>query len=387
MEQDYPIIAGKAAGRKVSINPALHPAYQRLEQAALRGNHWASIAVRELNALTSGVVGKNNVYIRPYGPKDAAGNTGYIVFLPGLKATLYPTVLGSYCVTDLVLDANYFEATADEESGKRTGLYRVIPEGAIETWKTEYVEDGNIEAKNGRLVVIADSGYKSASNAARTIVPRAMEFPQVPEITVLQEGCDLHFTAGQKQLGGMIRYNPLSVDSSRGSALHLATTMEQARTLKNVIWAADQGGSAVLTQAMQILANKGVTLKSHTAYLYKPRTSPAAALKLAHKLELSLGKSFANTGWDPQGALSQLSVAGRRLNNSNDRYNKAYHTHAWINGLAKAAGPIGLGSGAAAAMGVSIPMIGGIVAAISGGSVVYALGQSLVEDLRTKFKR
>jgi hypothetical protein len=163
--------------------------------------------------------------------------------------------------------------------------------------------------------------------------------------------------------------------------------MEQAKTLKGVLWVADKGGSVVLTQAMKILVDKGVTLKGHTAYLYNPRTSPGDALRLAHKLELSLNESFADTGWDIQGALSQLSVAGQRLNNKDDPYSKAYHAQAWINGLVKAAGPVGLAGTAAAAMGASIPMLSGIVTAIGGGGVVYALGQSVVEDLRHKFKR
>lgn len=101
--------------------------------------------------------------------------------------------------------------------------------------------------------------------------------------------------------------------------------MIQAKGVEDVIWSADKGGSAVLTQAMQILVDKGVTLKGHTAYLYKPRTSPGNALRLAHKLELTLNETFADTGWDLQGALSQLGVAGARLNNKRDPYSRGHY--------------------------------------------------------------
>jgi len=386
--KDYPTIAGAAAGRRVTIHPGLHNTYRRLEQAALRGNHWARIAVKELHALTTGLQGKNNVYCRPFGsPKNAVGEQAFYVFLPGLKATVYPGIVGQYHVTELVLDANYYEATEEIRERTRMGLYRAQFEARDRTWKTEYVKDGKVAPHEGRLVVIGDSGYGKADDAAAGIIPKAMKHPGVPTLSVRQNGCDLHFTPGKKRLGGMVRYNALKEDSSRASALHLAASMEQAKNTKGVIWIADKGGSVVLTQAMQILVDKGITLKEHTAYLSHPRTSPGTALRLAHKLELALNESFADTGWDIQGAVSQLSVAGQRLKNGDDPYNKGYHTQAWINGLVKAAGPVGLAGAGAAAMGMSIPMLGGIVAAISGGGVVYALGQSVVEDLRHKLKR
>jgi hypothetical protein len=63
--KNYPTIAGAAAGRRVTINPDLHNTYKRLEQAALRGNHWARIAVKELNALTTGLSGKITSTLAP----------------------------------------------------------------------------------------------------------------------------------------------------------------------------------------------------------------------------------------------------------------------------------------------------------------------------------
>jgi hypothetical protein len=385
--KDYPTIAGAAAGRRVTINPDLHNTYKRLEQAALRGNHWARIAVKELNALTTGLSGKNNVYISRFGgSKNAVGEKAFYVFLPGLKATVYPGAVGQYHVTDLVLDANYFEATEEIRERTRMGLYRAkLQDGRL--WEAEYIKDGKVLPQDYRLVAIADSGYATAGDAAKKAIPIAMKQPGVPTDGVRRDGCDLHFTPGNKRLGGMIRYNALREDDSRASALHLAATMQQAQSTKGVRWVADRGGSAVLTQAMQILADRGIILEGHTAYLYKPSTSPGDALRLAHTLKLTLNESFADTSWNLQGAFSQLTVAGQRLKNADDPYSKGYHAQAWINGVVKAGGTLGLAGTAATAMGASIPMLAGVVGAISTVGALYAMGPSLLENLSHKFKR
>jgi hypothetical protein len=385
--KDYPTIAGAAAGRRVTIHPGLHNTYKRLEQAALRGNHWARIAVKELNALTTGLSGKNNVYRRPFGsPKNAVGEQALYVFLPGLKATVYPGAVGQYHVTELVLDANYFEATEEIRDRTRMGLYRTRP-GDEETWDTEYVKDGKVATQEGRLVVIADAGYESANDAADAIMPRAIKHPDVPAHMVRQNGGDLHFTPGDERLGGMIRYNALNEDSSRASALHLAASMAQAKNIKGVNWVADKGGSVVLTQAMQILVDKGITLKEHTAYLYHPRTSPGDALRLAHKLKLTLNEGFADTGWSAKGAVSQFRVAGQRLKNKADPYNKSYHRQAWINSVVKIGSPATLVGVAAAATGATIPMLATIATIVAAVEVTNALGQGALENLNHRFKR
>jgi hypothetical protein len=333
--------------------------------------------------------GKNNVYRRPFGsPKNAVGEQALYVFLPGLKATVYPGAVGQYHVTDLVLDANYFEATEKIRSGKRMGLYRAkLADEAGQQWQTQYVEDGKVAMQEGRLVVIADAGYESANDAADAIMPRAIKHPDVPAHSVRQNGGDLHFTPGDERLGGMIRYNALNEDSSRASALHLAASMAQAKNIKGVNWVADKGGSVVLTQAMQILVDKGITLKEHTAYLYHPRTSPGDALRLAHKLKLTLGESFANTGWSVKGALSQFRVAGQRLKNEDDAYNKSYHRQAWINSAVKIGGPAPLMAATAAATGTTIPMLAAITTIITAIEVTNAWGQSALENLNHRFKR
>ena len=131
----------------------------------------------------------------------------------------------------------------------------------------------------------------------------------------------------------------------------------------------------MLTQAMQILVDKGVSLKGHTVYFHKPRTSPARALKLAHKLDLTLNERFANTGYSISGALSQFSVAGMRIRNRKDPYDRGHHANNWFKGAVAVSTPIGVA--AALAGGSAGVIMGGIATVIGGSGVAYSVGQSV----------
>ncbi|MBY6213010.1 hypothetical protein KUV95_15770 [Microbulbifer agarilyticus] len=382
--QNTSIIAGQRSGKPIRCIPELKPVYLQLQKAAHRNHHWARIAVKELNALTTGMLGKNNVYVRPESRRSSGGSEKYYVFLPGLKATVVRWPNDQFCITELVMDDNYYRVQGQGDEQTRLGTYRVSQLQRTGEWQARYVENGQVTKQVGRLVTVADADYGSAGEAATYSVPGALTFFGDNTATVRRMGCDMHYTPGKKHFGGMLRYNPLSIDSSRSSAVHLAATMESARDIDSVAWVSDFGGSAVLTQAMQILVDKGVSLKGHTIYLNRPRTSPAKALKLAHELKLTLNKKFANTGANLQGALSQFSVAGRRMNNINDPYGRDQHAMAWFKGAVTLSTPVGVG--AALASGPTIAMLGSVATAIGGAGAIYAIGQSVAEDVRRRYK-
>lgn len=382
--QNFPLVAGKSAGKRIRCATQLQPVFDRLQQAALRGSHWPRIAIRELNALSTGLLNQKNVYVRAAGgSRDSSGNSKYVVFLPGLKASVVRWPNDDYCITELVLDENYFEATGDQT--KRLGLYRVRPQR--NGWTTQFVNGSQILSERNRIVAVADSGFDDANRTANTTVPKIMKSPVVVSSNVRNNGCDLHFTPGKRKLGSLVRYDAIHSDRSRASAVQLAETMALAKEIKDVAWVADSGGSLVLTQAMQILAERGITLRTHTAYLYKPRSSPGDAVRLAHKLELSLNEESADVGWSPRGAWSQVAVSATRVKKENDPYTLSYHAHAWTNGVIKVGAPATILVMGAAAYGTPVPMLAGIVAAISGGGAAYTVGQSLAETARRKLNR
>ncbi|WP_288129924.1 hypothetical protein [Microbulbifer sp.] len=383
--QNFPLIAGRNAGKPIRCRPELQPVYDRLQQAAQRNHHWARIAVKELNALTTGMLGKNNVYVRPGERERSSGSEKYYVFLPGLKATVVRWMNDQFCIMELGLDAHYYDLASPGEEGTRLGLYRVSTGRGHNSWSATYVADSKILPQRARLVAIADGQFNRVSDAVRDTVPRTMKHLGLGAAQVPDSGADLHFTPGRARLGGLFSYNPLSVANSRASAVLLASSMAAARDVEGVVWAADFGGSAVLTQAMQILVDKGISLKSHTVYFHKPRTSPAKALKLAHQLQMRLNERIADTGLSARGALSQFSVAGLRLRNQEDPYSKGYHAEAWLNGGLKVAAPVGVL--AAAIGGQAGLVVGGIATAIGGAGVVHALGKSAAESFGHHFRR
>jgi len=325
------------------------------------------------------MLGKNNVYVRPGERERSSGSEKYYVFLPGLKATVVRWMNDQFCIMELVMDENYYRAK--DVGGTRMGLYRV-EKGRSDAWRSTYVNDGQVKSQSGRVVTVADAKYGTANDAAKFSVPGALEFLGNNTSAVRAGGCDLHFTPGANRLGGLHCYNPLAVNGSRASAVHLARSMESARDIKFVSWVADFGGSAVLTQAMQILVDKGVTLEGHTVYLHRPRTSPAKALRLAHELQLNINKEFADTGFNLRGALSQFSVAGERINNKHDPYDRSFHVKKWLKRIVTVSTPAGV-AGAVVA-GPTGAMLGGIATVIGGAGAVFALGQSVTKDLRHK---
>ena len=234
------------------------------------------------------------------------------------------------------------------------------------------------------MVSVADAKCASAGDAARKSLEAVWDFLGNNKSGVRNGGFDLHFTPGPNRLGGLVQYNALAINDSRGSAVHLASSMERTRSIQNVCWVADFGGSVVLTQAMHILVDKGVSLKGHTVYFHKPRTSPAKALKLAHKLDLTLNERFANTGYSVPGAISQFSVAGMRIRNRTDPYNRNHHANNWFKGAVAVSTPIGVA--AALAGGPTGVIMGGIATVIGGSGLVYSIGQSVAQDLRRRFK-
>lgn len=80
-------------------------------------------------------------------------------------------------------------------------------------------------------------------------------------------------------------------------------------------------------------------------------------------------------------------MAGQRLKNEADPYNKGYHRQAWINSVVKIGSPATLVGVAAAATGATIPMLATIATIIAAVEVTNTWGQSMAEDLRHKLKR
>ncbi|MCX2793938.1 hypothetical protein OQJ62_03265 [Microbulbifer thermotolerans] len=316
-------IAGHHAGKPVTITPQADPIYRELVKLARRGNYWAVLTVNGIHQLTAGRLHQNNIFVKP----DAVHRDGteeFVVILPGCRVTAEKRPDGSYRVLYMQADLNYSELMKRAE---KPGLYEATKDGG--EWQARLKKKGKITEREDRLVAISDSGYEHPRDAADNAARRVAEAPfSGGGFRVAQNGFDMHFTPGEKRIGGRINYRdavrPLDNTKLHESALLLAKTMYDARKIKGVGWIAEFGGSAVLTQALKILADRGVRLENHTAFLVRPRTSPNEAIKAAHAVGLKLDRKFSKTHMlDYIGNRDQLELIFSRWRNKEEKEYKA----------------------------------------------------------------
>ncbi|MBQ0789847.1 MAG: hypothetical protein KBT50_04440, partial [Cycloclasticus sp.] len=208
-------------------------------------------------------------------------------------------------------------------------------------------------------------------------------------------------------LGGLKNYkkaiNPNSNTDVHASALLLAKTMYDARKVNGVRWVSEFGGSAVLTQAMTILAAQGIKLDKHYVFLYRPTSAPNKALEAAQAVGLKLDRKFSNPHmFDVIGNQGQLSVILNRIKHEEDY--TAFKASAdliaqgkSVQGLgttvATVAGGVGLSMAAPAAVLPYLTALGAVAAmagkviggAVIGANVVEANLPAFYDRVKSKF--
>ena len=392
------VIAGQHSGKPVKITPTAKPVYDQLVKLARDGNnYWAEITVKAINELAAGRLHQSNIFVKP-GAVHRNGTEEFVMILPGCKVTCEKLDADGFKILHFEADINYGELI---ESGKKPGLYKASKVNDI--WQAEFRENGLIEHKEDRLVAISDSGYDSPMSAADVAAPRIGEAPHVGGLRVNTKGFDLHFTPGEKCIGGLKNYrNAIRVNQYtelHESALLLARTMYDAKKVEGVTWVSEDGGSGVLTQAMTILASQGVQLPGHVVFMFNPTTSPNTAVKAAHSLGVLLDRKFIKTRpINIVGNRDHLEMNWNRWKSENDRltalqagvdafaYGKSLQgiimTGATI--AAGVAGVAGVSLTAPAALTTFLTVIGGAVAAGKGAGTVASVGNDLVRTLLPK---
>lgn len=306
-------ITGQNSGKPVTITPQAEPVYHELVKLARRGNYWAQLTVNGINQLAAGRLHQNNIFIKP-GAVHRGGNEEFVVILPGCRVTAEKLASDGYKILHFEADLNYSELV---ERYQRPGLYLAKERGGA--WQTKRSPKGTIKEEKNRLVAICDSGHSDPDMAANSSASRVAEAPfSGGGFRVNSDGFDLHYTPGEKRIGGLKNYRnairPLQNQDLHESALLLAGSMYRAKDIDGVGWVSEFGGSAVLTQALRILADQGVKLKNHTAFLVRPTSSPNEAIKAAHAVGLKLDRKFTKTDkLDLIGNRDQLELIYNRL--------------------------------------------------------------------------
>ncbi|MBN57979.1 hypothetical protein [Thalassolituus sp. UBA3500] len=392
------IIAGQHSGKPVTIVPTAKPVYDQLAKLARDGNnYWAEITVKAINELAAGRLHQSNIFVKP-GAVHRNGTEEFVMILPGCKVTCEKLDADGFRILHFEADIHYGEAI---KAKAKPGLYQASKINGA--WKAELRKDGLIEHKEDRLVAISDSGYDNPDEAAGIAAPRIGEAPHVGSLRVNTKGFDLHFTPGEKRIGGLSNYrNAIRVNQYtelHESAMLLARTMYEAKEVPGVTWVSEDGGSGVLTQAMTIIAAQGIQLPSHVVFMFNPTTSPNTAVKAAHNLGVLLDRKFIKTRpINIVGNRDHLEMNWNRWKSENDSltalqagvdafaYGKSLQgmimTGATI--AAGFAGVAGVSLTAPAALTTFLAAIGGALAAGKAVGTVASVGNGLVENLLPK---
>jgi hypothetical protein len=161
--------------------------------------------------------------------------------------------------------------------------------------------------------------------------------------------------------------------------------MIQSQSKEGVFWISEFGGSALFTQAMQIVAQQNVSLKKHVAKMYKPRTDPTQAIRLAHKIGFKIGKDFAKAG-SVRASLSALTTNALRARNKNDPYGWNDYAKDMATG-----GMLGIGLAGAGILVASLPgtagalgIAGAVTSGIGATHLLWTTSKNLLEKPKTK---
>ncbi|WP_105101850.1 hypothetical protein [Microbulbifer pacificus] len=313
-------IAGNHSGKPVTVTPQAEPIYHELVKLARRGNHWAQITVNAINQLASGRLHQNNIFIKP-SAMNKGGTEEFVMILPGCKVTVEKLERDGFRILFFEADLNYGELIDRE---LKPGLYSA--KKVAGEWLAKLRKSGKIEPDKHRVISVCDSNHEDPGTAAGTSANRISSSSlSGGGVTIDSEGFDLHYTPSKRTLGSLRNYRdairPLENQKIHESSILLAKTMYDAREIKGVRWISEFGGSAVLTQAMKILADQNILLKQHYVFLVNPTTSPNIAYKAAQAAGLNFDRKFSSTDiLNYVGNRDQLEVILNRLRYEKKNY-------------------------------------------------------------------
>lgn len=310
------LISDPNRGIPVKFAPNLREDGLMLKRAA-REYYYPMMAIKHLRALSSGLMGKDNVFIPNI--KDFKTNAfqRVAVFVPGIKATVERRQDGSLVVTELELSDGY-DALAKHGSD-RPGVYTVKKDfrGDVDV---HYKSNGRITPVDGRNVIVADTRYSSPERSAVGLIDNLKATHS--RDAVIKVDFDMFYSPVGKKLGGLRRYTPEIHTNSYGFAGLLADAMERSLKQKSVTWASELSGSVVLTQALQTLALKGVSFedKNHLVKMHGPTTSPVPTLRAAKELKMTVDSDLAKGDGHIIASVSSLLTNASRARDPNDHY-------------------------------------------------------------------
>ena len=178
-----------------------------------------------------------------------------------------------------------------------------------------YRRDCRITAAHTRVVVICDGTFKDPVSAAEDAI-KALRKMAITSATIM-ESFDILYPGHIGHLGDSGIDDSVKSNQTNEAATLLANALNEAPR-EWCIWVAISGGSSVLSRAMKILIDRGITLEKQQVRLYRPATSGAHVVRLVHQLGMNMPSEFIQGGFSF--SFSSLTVKVLRACYKGDSY-------------------------------------------------------------------
>ncbi len=403
------LIAGKnGVGKPVNLSPnnkQLINAFTGLKICADRNESWAVNAIRELKSLNSGHF-KNSVYV-DVSVKKA---TVLTLVLPGVRASVLKKKDGSYVIFQLKVDNTYLHL---QKTHRKPSIFEVKHKlSASSLWSIDKEPKSVTQLLKGKSsqVVISerrDEIQISIDDAVETL----KSSPLGTEMQMKVNGFFMHYTPGDKSIGGFKHwtqaYNVDSDKSLRESSKMLADTMLATREKEGMSWVSEAGGSGILTQALKILDDQGISFEGtkHSIFFHGMTTNQKMAENYALKMKFMVDRKI-SSGVNLLN-INQLfgsgAIGGGQFVAAVNRYRQdPEHTILKLGadvaeattGARGAGATIATSAGAClAALGISVSAQGDfsfsplVIASMAAASAAYPLGKKLTEAWAPRLAR
>ena len=354
------MVSTPGIGKEVSVVPEYEEALQDLKREERKGHFYARMALKQLEALGTGLAGKNNVFIPNFNDYKANTFQKVVVYVPGIQAVVERRANDSLKVTHLTLSDEF-----DTLNPKfKPGVYHATLNG--DEINARYKSNGRITPENRVTVMVCDTNHTKPTEAAEEAFNK---LGKMGKKGAAESGeCNIFYSPMGKRMG-MNNYNPAVEKEAYAFAGLLADAIEQSQKQKGVEWLSELGGSAILTQGLQTLANKGMSLKNqgHRVEMYMPTTDPRPTLMAAQKLGMIADKNIAMGNGSIKPSISSIMVNYARAKNKEDHYSFSDY------GKDLATGSLGI-MGVAGAIGLSASSVATLPALTTVGAVTGAVG-------------
>ena len=348
-------------GKTLIFAPKYEAAGQILDKAAEDGHYYPMMAMKQLRALSTGLSGKDNVFIPNINDFKTNSFQKVMVFVPGIVAMVERRSDDKLVISRLDLSDDY-EGVAKKLNNK-PGVYSVKKDG--DSLEVKHRKGDVIVNEKHRCVVVASPSYEDQNEAAQE-ARKSLKTLFGQQVAAWCD-FDLFYSPVGAQHKGMRNYNPTLNTQTYAFAGLLADAMERSQHQEGVAWASEKDGSIVLTQALMTLAAKNISFKDkgHSVKMGWSKSDPQFAYNAAKKLGIDPDKKLMSSGLRASFSAAQANYA--RVLDKNDDYSLKDYGEELVNGTMTATALVSTGlliGGAGAVM--SAPTTVGVAGLLTG---------------------